>query len=253
MQRGRLDEIRQKIKREKQVSVSELSGQYGVTEETIRRDLEKLKDEGLIARTYGGAVLNQKENTENIDYFYRAQTNIEEKRIIGQLAARVIPEKTTIGADASSTVVEAIRAIGDRPDITVLTNSIMMFKNTDQMALSIMSTGGLVNKRTSSMQGLLARKILREYHVDIVLISCKALLLNGGVYDSNEEEAELKKVLIERGQRVILLADHTKFDKVAFVKVIELGNLDTVITDRKPSQDWLELFKKNNTQVLYPQ
>lgn len=251
-QKERLEEIRQIVKREKKVVVSELSQCFGVTDETIRRDLEKLEKEGLVARTYGGAVLNVETISEHIDYLRRAQTNAEEKRIIGQLAAEVIPEKGTIGADASSTVMEAVSILQDRSGITVLTNSVKIIRELDQAALNILSTGGQVNSSTFSMQGTFVRRVLQDYHVDIVLLSCKALG-PAGVYDSNEEEAELKKLLIDRGQKIILLVDHTKFNKIAFAKLMDIDKLDIIITDEEPSEDWKRLFAKKQVEMIYPQ
>lgn len=252
-QKERLAMIRQKVKKNKKVVVSELSREHNVTEETIRRDLEKLEQEGLVTRTYGGAVLNIEKISEHIDYLRRSQTNKEEKTQIGRLAASVIPTKAAIGADASSTVMEAINLLRDRPEITVLTNSVKIVRELDQAALSIISTGGIVNNSTFSMQGNIVRKILSDYYVDIVLISCTALEIDGGVFDSNEEEAELKRILIDRGQKTILLADHTKFNKVAFVRVLDFSKLDMVITDREPSQEWKDMFCEKGIKLLYPE
>lgn len=252
-QKERLTMIRQKVKKNKKVIVSELSREHNVTEETIRRDLEKLEQEGLVTRTYGGAVLNIEKISEHIDYLRRSQTNKEEKTRIGRLAASVIPNKAAVGADASSTVMEAINLLRDRPEITVLTNSVKIVRELDQAALSIISTGGIVNNSTFSMQGNIVRKILNDYYVDIVLISCTALEIDGGVFDSNEEEAELKRILVDRGQKTILLADHTKFNKVAFVRVLDFSELDMVITDREPSQEWKEMFCEKGIKLLYPE
>lgn len=252
-QRERLTMIRQKVKKNKKVIVSELSREYSVTEETIRRDLEKLEQEGLVTRTYGGAVLNIEKISEHVDFMRRSQTNKEEKAIIGKLTASVIPTKAVIGADASSTVMETINLLKDRPDITVLTNSVNIIRELDQAALSIISTGGILNKSTFSMQGNIVRKILADYYVDIVLVSCTAVEIDGGIFDSNEEEAELKRVLINRGQKVILLVDHTKFNKVAFVRVFDFEKLDMVITDREPSQEWKDMFDEKGIKLLYPE
>lgn len=252
-QKERLAMIRQKVKKNKKVIVSELSREHNVTEETIRRDLEKLEQEGLVTRTYGGAVLNIEKISEHIDYLRRSQTNKAEKTQIGRLAASVIPNKAAVGADASSTVMEAINLLRDRPEITVLTNSVKIVRELDQAALSIISTGGIVNNSTFSMQGNIVRKILNDYYVDIVLISCTALEIDGGVFDSNEEEAELKRILVDRGQKTILLADHTKFNKVAFVRVLDFSELDMVITDREPSQEWKEMFCEKGIKLLYPE
>ena len=252
-QRGRLEEIRQIVRRDKEVTVAALSRQYRVTEETIRRDLDKLKAEGLVTRTYGGAVLAADTVLESVDYLHRAQTNYEAKRKIGELAASIIPKKTTIGADASSTVMEAIEAISNRPDIMVLTNSVRALMGVDHYDIRIMSTGGIVNRHTFSMQGAKAQNALEDYYLELVLIGCKALSLTGGVFDSNEEEALWEKRLIERGSRIFLLADHTKFDRVAFVQVTTLEQVDTIITDRKPGDEWMEKLKEWDVQVLWPE
>lgn len=103
------------------------------------------------------------------------------------------------------------------------------------------------------MQGNIVRKILADYYVDIVLVSCTAVEIDGGIFDSNEEEAELKRVLINRGQKVILLVDHTKFNKVAFVRVFDFEKLDMVITDREPSQEWKDMFDEKGIKLLYPE
>lgn len=140
----------------------------------------------------------------------------------------------------------------DRPDITVLTNSVKIIRELDQSALNIISTGGQVNKNTFSMQGNIVRQILSNYYVDVVLISCTALEVDGGVFDSNEEEAELKRLLVNRGQKTILLADHTKFNKVAFVRVLDYSQIDVVITDRNPGQEWSEMLQAKGVRLIYP-
>lgn len=252
-QKERLALIRQAVRRDKKVNVSELSKEHKVTEETIRRDLEKLEQEGLINRTYGGAVLNIEKVSAHVDYLRRSQTNKEAKMIIGKLAAAEIPPHTAIGADASSTVMEAVSMMKDRPDITVLTNSVKIIRELDQSALSIISTGGQLNKNTFSMQGNIVRRILSDYYVDVVLVSCTAMEADGGVFDSNEEEAELKRLLVQRGQKTILLADHTKFNKVAFVKVLDFAQIDTIITDQRPAEEWVELFREKGVKLVYPE
>lgn len=251
-QKERLTLIQEKLQKENRVTVSRLSKEYGVTEETIRRDLEKLEKDGILTRVHGGAVLNSERAAENIHYLIRAQHNSSEKKIIGEIAASILPGQVTICADASSTVMEAVQLLKNRPETTVLTNSVQIIRELSQFPVTIVSTGGIINKTTFSMQGNFVRKVLSEYFVDIVLISCKALSLNGGIFDSNAEEGELKHQMVLQGQRVILLADHSKFDRKAFVKVMELDELDTLITDREPSEDWKRLCAEKGIKLMYP-
>lgn len=250
-QKERLDSIRNTIRQERKVIVAELSNQFGVTEETIRRDLDKLEEEGLVTRTYGGAVLNIEYITEKIHFIMRSQTNVEEKQIISKLAASLIEENIEISADSSSTVVETLKLLKHRKDLTVLTNSLIVLNDLDQTQMEIISTGGTTNKESLSLGGVIAKTTLENYRVNTALISCKGLHLSGGIFDSNDSEAELKKVLINHAQRVILLVDHTKFNKFAFVKIMELDNIDILVTDREPSPEWQRVFQQNNITVIH--
>ena len=119
--KDRLDHLRGIVRTEKKVKVTELSQRFDVTEETIRRDLERLELEGLITRTHGGAVLKVENMFDRLGYIHRSRTNVEEKKKIAQIVASIIPMQATLFADASSTVMEALTLMADRDDITALT------------------------------------------------------------------------------------------------------------------------------------
>ena len=249
----RLDEIRRIVKTEKRVVVSELSRQFDVTEETIRRDLDKLEAEGLVARTYGGAVLNQAYSSENVDFQRRAQIHTEEKRVIAALAASLIPQRATISADASSTVTEALRMLGDREAVTVLTYSVKAIENLSDSNIRLISTGGIINRSTCAFMGPVTRYVLNSYNTEYALISCKAINMAGGIYDSHEEEVELKKIMLMRSAKVILMADSSKFDRVAFTHLADLDRIHMLITDREPSKSWCEFLEQRGIELVYPQ
>ncbi len=252
-QKDRLENIRTLIKTEQRVAVSELSKAFSVTEETIRRDLEKLEREGLIARTYGGAVLNMGDITRRINYHRRAQTNVEAKKKIAKLVTEIIPcHSAVIGADSSSTVMEAIHMISDREDLLLMTYSANLIREMADAKINIMSTGGILNRKSDSFQGVIARNTLQDYNMDIIMVSCKGLQLTSGIFDTSEDEAELKRIMASRGQKVFLLVDHSKFDQVAFAKLFDLQTVHTVVTDCKPRDEWVEYFMSHNIQLLYP-
>ena len=252
-QKDRLESIRSIVKAERRVVVSELSKQFDVTEETIRRDLEKLEGEGLVTRTYGGAVLMHPVNADvRISYMRRTQINVEEKQAIARIAVRQLPQHgAAIGADSSSTVREAIRLLSDREDLLLMTYSASILRELEDARVKVMSTGGFLNKKSFSFQGVIARNTIKDYHMDVALISCKGLQLGSGAFDSDEDEAELKRLMIQGSQKVFLLVDHTKFGKLAFTKVFDLDQVDVVITDRQPGAEWVEWFAANNIQLLY--
>ena len=247
----RLDSIEEMVISEKKVTVSKLSEKFDVTEETIRRDLEKLEEKGLIVRTYGGAILNIENKSEGIPFYKRAGINLESKQFIALKALEFIKRGTTLITDSSSTVIEVLKLIKDRTDLTIITNSIEALHELNQSDLNILSTGGAFNKNSLSLQGLVAKNTIKNYHVEIALVSCKGMDKINGIMDSSDEEAEIKKQMIEQANIVILLIDHTKFDKTSLVKLFNFSDIDYIITDVEPRAEWIEFLNSSNIKILY--
>lgn len=249
--KDRLEAIRGIVTEKNRVQVSELSRQFGVTEETIRRDLEKLEAEGLVSRTYGGAILNENKLTEGIHYFKRMAINVEAKRKLAQKAVACVENSFTIGLDSSTTAIELMRLLKVRDDVTVITNSAVAITELAQSSMNLMSTGGMLNKHSLSLQGNVAKQALTNYNIDVALISCKCLSLDQGASDSDELESEVKKAMIANANRAVLLVDHTKFDKVAFVKVANLEQFSLIVTDEEPSPEWKAKLASLSVDLLY--
>ena len=247
--KDRIQAIKQMVANDKKVVVSNLSSIFQVTEETIRRDLEKLEDEGVLTRTYGGAVLNTTALSDNIpcnDLLF-----FEEKQIIARNALPFIKNKTTMAADSSSTAMELLKLLKERNDLTLLTNSAEAFHELAQSEINVVSTGGELNKNTLSLQGRITKEIISRYHVDIMVMSCKGLDMQSGALDSNEAEAEIKKTMIRQATEVALLVDHSKFDRKAFVQLVDFSHINYLITNKAPGAEWIAFCKENNIQLVY--
>lgn len=249
--KARLDAVRAKLFAQGRVSVSELSQEFSVTEETIRRDLEKLENEGFLKRTYGGAIITQSEPVNGAHYYERSRRNGEAKRKIAQTALPLLDGIAVIAVDSSSTVMELIRLIKDRDRLTILTNSTHIFLEAFNSNAVVMSTGGTFNDETLSLTGETAQRALGWFQVDTVVFSCAALSLAGGVLDSRESDAAVKKAMLEQASRRILLADHSKFNKAAFVRLIGFDRIDYLVTDQEPSDEWKEALLKHGVKLLY--
>ncbi|WP_437890097.1 DeoR/GlpR family DNA-binding transcription regulator [Phytobacter sp. V91] len=249
--KDRLQTIKQMVTNEKKVTVTHLSILFQVTEETIRRDLEKLEAEGIITRTYGGAVLNSASLADSVHFYKRAKSFFEEKQAIALNALPFINNKTTLAADSSTTAMELLKLLKERKDLTLLTNSTEAFRELAQSEINIVSTGGEFNKNTLSFQGRITKEIIGKYHVDIMVMSCKGLDIDSGALDSNEAEADIKKVMIRQATEVALLVDHSKFDRKAFVQLVDFSHINYIITDKKPGAQWVDFCKQNNIQLVY--
>lgn len=247
----RIDKIKKEIELTGEVFVTDLSIKYNVTEETIRRDLEKLKNEGLITRTFGGAVLNTATQKDHIHFFKRRSINNEEKRKIAQLVCRKLAGVSTIMADNSTTVMEVIKLIKNNKEITTISFSTQILQELDGAQMKVISTGGTYDEITLSFQGTLAKETIARYNVDVALLSCKALDVKKGIMDSTEGEAILKSEMAKRASKVILLADHTKFNQTAFVNFLTWNDVNCIVTDKKPDEMWLDFCESNNIELLY--
>lgn len=247
----RKNEIMNKLKTEQRVLVSELAAHYGVTEETIRRDLDKLEKEGYATKTYGGAIWGNSTKTD-LSCTIRNKTNVEAKNTIGELVATLIEDGDHIMLDDSSTSLYIAKHLKEKKKITVITNSIeIIMELSDVDGWTIMSTGGRLKPESLALVGNQAQEMLRNYHVDKAIISCKGLDEKVGITDSSEFHSLLKQSMMASAKKTILALDSSKFDKASFVKISSLNDIGTVVTEVKPSKQWLQLFAEANVKCIH--
>lgn len=246
----RRQKITELIQRDQKVYVPNLSTLFNVTEETIRRDLEKLEKEGILTRTYGGAVSNQ-HTYEDLSFTTRETMNLENKQFIAAKASELIKNNDTIMIDASTTCLECMNFFKSKKDITVITNSVKIPYDYVNSHLNIISTGGILRSHSLALVGPIAHNALTNYYVDFAIISCKGLSLDKGIMESNEPEGEFKKKMVQQANKIILLADHTKFNKIAFTRILGFEDINYIVTNQEPPSEWLDLCIKHNIQLIY--
>lgn len=234
------------------VIVADLSREFDVTEETIRRDLEKLENEGLAKKTYGGAVLNQNQNNLDLPFSVRKVTNVDKKQKVAEKTAELIQDGDYIMLDASSTAIYVAKAIKNRKNITLITNSVeILLEMADKEDWKVLSTGGALKKGSLSLVGTSAERMIRGFHVDVAVCSCKGLDLGLGITDSNEKDSEIKQAIFSAADKKVLAVDSSKFDKRSFVRVCDPEEVDVVVTDMEPSARWVEKLKEKNIELVF--
>jgi DeoR family fructose operon transcriptional repressor len=239
------------LNRRKSIRVSELSQIFSVTEETIRRDLEKLEKEQKLARSHGGAVsISQNKEAVEIPYSEREITNVKEKREIAAEAVKQVREGDKIILDASSTAWNMARKLPNIP-LTVLTNSIKVaIELSSKSQITTISTGGILASRSLSYIGPLAENSLNTYHVNKAFISCKGFDFDYGISESNEEQARIKKKMCDITDKVYVLIDHNKFGARAFSHIDFISNLDCIITDSGVSKETMNSLREKELEVI---
>ena len=233
------------------VLVAELAKDFDVTEETIRRDLEKLDKEGLVSKTYGGAV--SKHNAAiDLPYNVRENANVEQKKRIAELIAELIEDGERIMVDSSSTALYVMKKIKEKKNLTVITNSVkILLELADKPDWTVLSTGGILKKNSLSLTGSSAEKMIRSYHVDTAICSCKGIYISLGITDSNENDCLIKQAMLSSAERRILAVDGEKFDKKSFVKVCDVQQIDAIVTDCEPSEKWLSFCRDCDVDIVY--
>lgn len=235
------------------VIVSELSEEFDVTEETIRRDLEKLDAEGLARKTYGGAV-SVKRDLLDLPFNVRKGVFVEEKQQIALLCPSQVKDGDVVMLDSSYTAIFVAKRLKEKKKLTVITNSVeILLEFSDMSGWNVVSTGGTLKEGGLSLVGSAAIKTILNYHADLAICSVKGIDTEFGISESNEADAEIKKAMLESSDKSIIIADGSKFGKKSFVHVDDLKNIDVIITDRKPDNTWLKALDEKRIEVIFKQ
>ncbi len=230
------------------VKVSDLSGRFKVSEETVRRDLERLEQDGVVRRIYGGAVRVSGRAME-LSFQKRQTRNLDQKRRIANLAKDLLADGESVVLDSSTTALEVARAL-PHMRLTVLTNSVSTVLELANKDINVMSTGGMLRQNNLSFVGPIAERALDGYYVDKALISCRGLSVREGATDASDLEVELKRRMLHAARRVIFLVDSSKFGQVGFCSICSLRDIHTIVTDSKVSPHAVAELQDSGVEVL---
>jgi DeoR family L-fucose operon activator len=212
------------------IRVTDLSTLCDVTEETIRRDLDKLEADGKLIRSHGGAI-SLREIQSEIPYLERETMNEEQKRNIAREAVKHVGDNERIILDASTSAWYMAQHLPNRP-LVVITNSLKVaMELSSKDKIQVISTGGQLSPRSLSFVGPLAERSLDQYHVDKAFLSCKGLHVERGISESNELQALIKRKMISIADHVTILADYSKIGTQALTHVAGWEDIDRLITD----------------------
>jgi DeoR/GlpR family transcriptional regulator of sugar metabolism len=231
------------------VSVKELSQFFQVSEMTIRRDLENLEKKGLVTRIHGGVTrpispiaMREKE---------REAVNISQKGCIGEASLRFVQEGQTIFIDAGTTTVELAKLLINRRGLTVVTNSVKVLSVlADAPGINLIGIGGAVYGGAWSFVGSMAEAAIRRFHSDLAFLGITSISLDHGLTEINYFEADMKSLIIKQSQRVVLLADSSKFEKVSPISVAPLAEIDVIISDELLSPRLVEAYQHSGPELV---
>ena len=215
-------------------SVEALAERFGVTLQTVRRDISRLADAGLLARFHGG-VRMPASTTENIAYRQRQQLNEVAKRRIAQTLARAVPNDCSLILNIGTTTEAIARELVQHRGLRIITNNLNVAAIlSDNPECEVIVAGGVVRPRDRGIVGEATVDFIAQFKVDIGLIGISGIEADGTLRDFDYREVSVARAIIDHSREVWLAADHSKFNRPAMVELARLDQIDRLFTDRAP-------------------
>ena len=233
------------LRRQPGVRVPEIAVSLGVSEGTVRNDLNALEAEGRLTRIHGGAVLVNQRGLQNTSFADRHRERMAQKEIIGRCAAQLVEDGDSILLDASSTIYYFAMALESRQYLRVVTNGLdvarLLAKNTTNTVILI---GGILNPDGSSLTGLFSEEAIRDLHVQKAFVSASGFSVTRGLTEVHLEEAQLKKKAIESTRQLYALIDSTKLGHEDLTPFARPDQICCLYTDAGISSEWQALVEQ---------
>ena len=231
------------------LSVESLAERFGVTLQTVRRDVKLLAEAGLLARFHGGVRLPSS-TTENIAYRQREALNAEGKQRIARAVAQRVPDGSSLLINLGTTTEAVARELLEHQGLRVITNNLNVAAIlADNPDCEVIVTGGMVRHRDRGIVGAAAVDLIRQFKVDIGLIGISGIEADGTLRDFDYREVQVARAIIEQSREVWLAADHSKFNRPAMVELARVDQIDLLFTDSAPPEPFPQLLAEAGVQV----
>jgi DeoR family transcriptional regulator of aga operon len=247
---ARRSEIIELLKKQENISVTELSKKYKVSEVSIRNDFAHLEDKGLLIRTSGGAISKQPKSFD-LSLNQRLKKYFKEKQNIGKKATEFIKEGDTIVMDSGSTTLRIAENLDRFKQIKLITNSLPVAeKVADFKGVEVIIPGGFLRPEMRSLIGPIAEKNLLNYYCDIAFLAVDGIDCDNGFSTPVLYEATFSRTMIEISKKVIVVTDSSKFQRRSFVKIASMDKIDVIITDKGIPDSDREKIEKMNIELF---
>ena len=238
------------LTRQRRLSVAEIVAQFAISEATARRDLETLALQGKVERVHGGVIAVEQAPPE-LPILERENEQADEKTRIGLSAANLVADKETVFLGSGTTVLEVARNLRNRKNLTVITNSLPVLNAlAGADGLTVICLGGMLRNSEMSFIGHITEQALSEVRADKVIMGTRGLSLEHGLTNDYLQETLTDRAILKIGREVILVADHTKVNRVATALLAPLDSMQTFVTDSKADKKFIAALKKQGIQVI---
>lgn len=238
------------VQQHQRATVNELSQHFGVSVATVRRDLETLAEKGVIRRFHGGARAVQQAPPE-LPVLSRTSEQAEEKQRIGRAAAALIEDGDTVFLGSGTTVLEVARHLHGRRELTVITNSLLVLNElTKTPEITVVGLGGMLRHSEMSMIGHITEQALAEVRVQKIIIGIRAIHVEHGLTNDYLPETMTDRAILAQSGQLIIVADHTKCNRISTFFLAPLSTVNMLITDRAAPPDFIAALEEQGIRVL---
>jgi DeoR/GlpR family transcriptional regulator of sugar metabolism len=246
--KSRIETIKTKIMQRGFCSINELFEEIEASPSTIRRDLSALEQQGFIERYHGGAVSAE---YAMLSHLRRMNINREEKEEIGRKAAQLVKDNQTVILGAGSTASILGNYLMSKHGLTIITPSVSIARQlSGKEDFTVMLTGGVLDLETHSLTGHLAEISIQQIHASIAFLGCDSISSSLNVMNVSFDIAALKKRILEAAVEKILIADHTKFDKVHLASIGSITQFDKVVVDSMLSDEYVRRIRELGVELI---
>lgn len=230
------------------VDVDSLASQFQVTPQTIRKDLNELCEHGVLQRYHGGAMVSS--GVANMAYESRREMAPDAKNRIGELAASLIPDDSSILINIGTTTEQVAMALRDRRGLMVITNNINVAHILQgSPEIEVVVAGGVLRHADGGIVGEAAVEFIRQFKVDYAVVGASAIDLDGSLLDFDYREVSVTKAILAGTRKSILVADSMKFSRSAPVRIGHLSELDCFVTDEVPPASILAVCQEHEVTI----
>lgn len=238
------------LTRQGQLSVAEIVKHFSVSEATARRDLETLSSQGKVQRVHGGVIAIEQAPPE-LPILEREAEQADEKRRIGQTAAAMVADGETVFLGSGTTVLEVARELRARKKLTVITNSLPVVNFlTGLPEITVICLGGMLRDSELSFIGHITEQALGEVHAALVIMGTRGASLEHGLTNDYLPETLTDRAILKIGGKVIIVADHSKVNRVATASLAPLSAMQVFVTDSKADPIFLRSLRKQGIDVV---
>lgn len=231
------------------VDVDDLSVQFDVSAQTIRKDLNGLCDKQLLQRVHGGAIVGS--GIENVSYEARRLLAPDGKKKIGQRAAELIPDNCSLLLNIGTTTEQVARSLRNHRGILVISNNVNAIEIMKHFAgVDLIIAGGQVRKADGGIVGVAAVDFINQFKVDYAVIGVSAIDEDGTLLDYDFREVRVAQAIIKNARRTILVADSMKLERNAPIRIAGITEIDTIVTDKELPESLKEICNRENVEVV---